>query len=398
VKRFRFRSMILTLPALLMLSSQAVGQAWPDVAQGCPHAFSSLGYASTCLYGLLADEPIHLATNRYIAPGDGTIGAVAHTTVDFSDDSAVRRLTAEAAVSDALFWKLAMGFELRPYVIGEREPFNATVVYKRLAHLTFFGLGPDTPEIPYDFAADEASVTFTKDKIITSWLRLRGEVGYDQWRISASNDPSSVKANFTDATAPGITSQPRYLKYGLTARFHTEPVNDLLTVTEHFFEDISGQGASFFESDLVVQKNIYLDEDKGLKNGTLSLRLQINLLAAIHGAIPFYLQRSIGGADIDGQETLRGFQDYRFRGTNDAVVQIEYDHVLLKDYLHGFLLFDAGQVAPSGAELLRFDSLRHDVGAGLSLFLAGDSWLRAYVAFGGGEGVHANLHFTVPVF
>jgi len=42
--------------------------------------------------------------------------------------------------------------------------------------------------------------------------------------------------------------------------------------------------------------------------------------------VPFYLQETLGGSDIDGFAALGGFADYRFRAPDLAVIQVEYDH------------------------------------------------------------------------
>jgi len=384
---------------MLLLARPATAQTpmWPDIVQYCPSAFSSLGSFTSCLYGLLEDDPVHLATNRYIAPGSGTVTAVLHGVRDFSDEEAKRQLTGEAAVSDRLFWKFRVSYELTPWRANEREPLVSSVVYRRLAHLSFFGLGPNAPDRSYDFAANELSIALTKHKILTSWARLDAAIGYDHWSIPANTDPTSVKANFTELTAPGINNQPHYVEYSAAVGIHSEPLRNILTLTGKFFEDISGTGASFFETDLVAQHDFPLGGADTETYGKLSGRVQMSFLNPIHNPVPFYMQPTLGGADINGQESLRGFQDYRFRGDDAAVAQVEYDHVMVKDYLHGFVFVDAGQVAMSAGELFRFASIRHDVGVGLSLQLQRQSWLRAYVAFGGGEGAQANLQFTMPV-
>ena len=50
--------------------------------------------------------------------------------------------------------------------------------------------------------------------------------------------------------------------------------------------------------------------------------------ASVGHAVPFYLQETIGGSDIDNQPSLRNFKDYRFRGPNLMTVQAEYDRKL----------------------------------------------------------------------
>jgi len=41
--------------------------------------------------------------------------------------------------------------------------------------------------------------------------------------------------------------------------------------------------------------------------------------------VPFYMQETLGGSDINGQPTLRGFADYRFRAPDLMLIQVEYD-------------------------------------------------------------------------
>jgi hypothetical protein len=45
-------------------------------------------------------------------------------------------------------------------------------------------------------------------------------------------------------------------------------------------------------------------------------------------AFPFYMQETLGG--IDGQPTLHGFADYRFRAPDLLLFQVEYDHRFLE--------------------------------------------------------------------
>ena len=57
---------------------------------------------------------------------------------------------------------------------------------------------------------------------------------------------------------------------------------------------------------------------------TIHNRLTISDASA-GNAVPFYLQETLGGSDIEGQPTLRGFQDYRFRAPDNVLIQVQYD-------------------------------------------------------------------------
>ena len=59
--------------------------------------------------------------------------------------------------------------------------------------------------------------------------------------------------------------------------------------------------------------------------------------------VPFYYQPTLGGSDIESNLTLRGYPDYRFRGTNLALMQIEYSKPVPAIDPVGILVFyDAG--------------------------------------------------------
>ena len=116
--------------------------------------------------------------------------------------------------------------------------------------------------------------------------------------------------------------------------------------------------------------------------------------AAFTGAgqtVPFYLQDTLGGTDREGFDTLRGFDDQRFRAPNRALVQVEF----YKDVNGWFGLFgfaDVGTVALTTGD---FGSVpwRHDYGPGLFVRAGGHVVLRAFVAFGG-EGIHPSFKFA----
>jgi len=87
--------------------------------------------------------------------------------------------------------------------------------------------------------------------------------------------------------------------------------------------------------------------------------------ASAGNAVPFYLQETIGGTDIDNQPSLRAFKDYRFRGPDLMTLQAEYDRKLCAEctpckqgvirtvcrHLGLVLAYDAGKVALRNSDL-----------------------------------------------
>jgi hypothetical protein len=114
-------------------------------------------------------------------------------------------------------------------------------------------------------------------------------------------------------------------------------------------------------------------------------------------SVPFYLQPTLGGADFEGADTLRGLVDYRLRAPNRLLTQIDFDkaianlgvkgHSIGQYGLYGF--FDAGNVSLTPSQLSA-QGLRTDVGIGVSIAVQKKIVVRAYIAFGAGEASHLN--------
>src|SRR5207248_6582259 len=118
--------------------------------------------------------------------------------------------------------------------------------------------------------------------------------------------------------------------------------------------------------------------------------------------VPFYLQDTLGGSDIDNIPTLRGFQDYRFRAPAQFYLQTQYERRLLPASKPGstpstlrsvagaigiMAFYDAGEVAIKASDL-NFGDLRQSFGFGLTFWSGNKVWFRAYVGLGSGEGSH----------
>lgn len=114
-------------------------------------------------------------------------------------------------------------------------------------------------------------------------------------------------------------------------------------------------------------------------------------------AVPFYLQPTLGGADFEGVDTLRGLVDYRLRAPSRLLAQVDFDKAVANLGINGhsigeyglYSFFDAGNVSLTPG-LLTAHGLRKDVGIGASIAVQNKIVIRAYIAFGAGEGSHLN--------
>ena len=107
--------------------------------------------------------------------------------------------------------------------------------------------------------------------------------------------------------------------------------------------------------------------------------------------VPFYFQPTLGGKDIDGTDSLRGYGDYRFRGPDRLFAQLDYRHPVWAPVgLVGF--YDVGKVALDRADL-SLDHTHHDVGVGLFFQIGGREVARVFVGFGTREPTHLHPSF-----
>lgn len=126
--------------------------------------------------------------------------------------------------------------------------------------------------------------------------------------------------------------------------------------------------------------------------GRLDLRSNFITSNAASGAqVPFYLQPTVGGSDINSQVSLRGYPDYRFRDTDATFSQVEYS-IPVRDPVGLLLFYDAGTVGPTFGSL-SWANLRQDGGAGVTFRLQGSVAAQAFVAWGAGHG--PNLGFNL---
>ena len=108
--------------------------------------------------------------------------------------------------------------------------------------------------------------------------------------------------------------------------------------------------------------------------------------------IPFYLQPTLGGDDIDANVTLRGWGDYRFRDRDAALIQAEADYIVY-DPFGVYVFYDGGTVAtnPGGLALSNF---RNDAGIGIFARIQGSIIAQTYYAWGGGNGGRWSYNFA----
>jgi hypothetical protein len=125
--------------------------------------------------------------------------------------------------------------------------------------------------------------------------------------------------------------------------------------------------------------------------GTLQINTSVTASYTEPGRlVPFYLDPTLGGIDINSDDTLRGYRDYRFRGPDAVLFQVEYRHPVWGPLgLLGF--YDLGNVAEQAGDL-SLSGMRHDLGLGIYFHAGNRELVRFYVGFGA-DGARATPRF-----
>ncbi len=232
-------------------------------------------------------------------------------------------------------------------------------------------------------------------------ISTRGEFAYNWY-----NDVSSARASFQQLTADaGLT-----LELGAVTQRHvisTEVSGFFPRAFYHLLQHYCG-GPPADPRTVVDRKKDAQERDQKRKNqeeerkqnrisfeikhddycdfGTLNLRSHLATSSTSGtNVIPFYMLPTVGGQDIDSRVSLRGFDNYRFRGRDTTFVQAEY---ALPVYgpLALLVFYDAGNAGNTLGDL-SFAHLRQDAGLGTDIRILRKTIAQLYVAGGRGHGL-----------
>ncbi len=364
----------------------------------------SLGTFKTCAADVFTAQPIHPII-RSIVPGGGT-GVGLNYTLNSPKGLWQRAFTVNGAISFRSYWVAETKVTLtHPKFGGDwntaRDAF-ATHFYVRsrgLPRMPFYGLGPHSNQAGLvDFSENDTFIGADAILPLSSWMGIGGTIEGIMPDVNGVHRPTvrSIDQYYTEATAPGLLTQPAFVHSEIFLHpHHADPFEFDYRIGYNFFQDTDSGHYSFrrFRADL--RHNIYPERSNGQphRDSVLSIRGVVSLSDKSAGnAIPFYLQETIGGSDINGDPALRGFRDYRFRGPDLLLIQAQYERRIWNVF--GILAFyDTGKVANRKSDI-NFSDLRHSFGGGVNVWLGAKVVFRAYVGLGSGEGTHP--FFGIP--
>ncbi|HEX8293446.1 MAG TPA: hypothetical protein VF570_16920, partial [Pyrinomonadaceae bacterium] len=198
-----------------------------------------------------------------------------------------------------------------------------------MPRLDYFGLGPSSGEedrAVYHYREGVVGFDISKPSSRLCWLDVGGAVeGIFPDLVTITNPTvNSVERAYDEASAPGLAAQPAYLHLAAYARLHSRRQPEARRVeylfVYHLYQDVQEHRYSFRRFDADLRNKFPVGEDNEIR-----VRGRVSLSGARAGQrVPFYLMETLGGSNVRGDDTLRGFRDYRFRDRHYALLQTEY--------------------------------------------------------------------------
>jgi hypothetical protein len=293
-------------------------------------------------------------------------------------------------------YRLASGEISAPYLFGERLAVTGRVKYLYLPQEDYYGIGADSlKDDRTNFLLEETEVGGIVRFYPRRWLTISGKVAALNPRLGSGTDSlyPSTEELFSESTAPGLNRQPNFLESGMLVEFDTrdQPGNprsgtyvSLLTVR---YGDRDDLGYEFRRGAAEVQQYFPIFDKKRV----IALRAAVNQYdPASDSSVPFYYMTPLGGKD-----SIRGFNDFRFRDLHAALFNVEYRWEAFSG-LDMALFYDTGEVGRRWKDLT-LGELRHSWGLGFRFNTYRAVFLRTEIAFNSGEGTRFYVAFSGPL-
>jgi hypothetical protein len=408
-----------------------------DITESCGWANLSTGkyWLIQCLQEAFTAYPAHLVLGT-IAPGSGTVAVGPNYTKSFPFVNSEIALSSEALISTDTSWLLqtqalmsfpALGANLSSnhglLWQGDVDAKGSVILRARVYDAKqqwFYGLGPSTSLAGNsEYSQKEVDLRAGINNPVTAWGVLGANVDFLRPRIGNPWQGVSTDTLYNDAEAPGLHSTDDFVRVEPYVALKIPPHRSLAStarISYSFYHSLGADRFSFGRlsgSDITQipllipvrpPKTVSQRSAKAnflcpsVRSGAHCSAGEVSLIERVDASYtragnvaPFYFDPTLGGQDMQGNDTLRGFGDYRFRAPNRVLLQAEYRHPIWS--VIGLVVFyDLGKVAFSPGDLT-LARLRHDIGLGLEISVANRPVMRLSIAFGSGEPAQLQPRF-----
>jgi hypothetical protein len=298
---------------------------------------------------------------------------------------------------DRIFVDLSAGVSIKGYQVAEADVrwFQAynervelwtNVRYEHFPQEDFYGMGlaaPLTAETSYDF--DSTDIMLRGLIRPARWLRFGTSFGYLRPEIGSGTDSRvpSIEALFTDAEAPGLVGDTSYLHTTLFGELDRRDIpgnptsGGFYRTSFGLWNDYTVNAFDHKRFDAVAVHHVPIAPSR---NHVLTGRLGTSYVNNETGhRVPFYFLAYVGGID-----TIRSFNEFRFKDENALWMTAEYRWRFHK-YGSVVTFLDAGKV-DSDWQDLNFTGLKKGYGFGFRAHTRTQTLARIDFGTGGGEG------------
>jgi len=323
-----------------------------------------------------------------LATGSGFAYGVGYRDRNLLSETAILDLW--AATSTRRYWATEARLTF-PKLASKRLLVETWAAHRDYPQEDFFGIGPDSAR------ANQTSYTLRSD-VVGAQAVVRplpivlagGGLEYLKPKLDRGKDGRvpSIEALFDRSTAPGLGEAVDYLRSMAFLEIdYRQPKNaregGWYRLDFSRFDDRASGRYSVNRVDTDIRQFVGFLAGRRVLAGRLFASTSDT---APGQAMPFYLMPTLGGND-----TLRGFREYRFRGPHAILTQAEYRYEIWSG-LDGALFYDAGKVANVRSDL-NFKDLETDYGFGFRFNTDNAIMFRVDAGFGSRDGKHLYIVF-----
>jgi outer membrane protein assembly factor BamA len=295
-----------------------------------------------------------------------------------------------AAASVKRYWATEARLKF-PRLASNRVHVEAWASHRDYPQENFFGLGPDSSrDDRSDYAIRTNHFGGRAGVRPVEHLLVGGGLEYLTPRLgNGQNDRfPDVTAAFRPSELPGLDTRADFLRSEAFIEVdYREPrypkKGGWYRVDFSHYDDRTAGRLTFNRIDTDLRQFV------GFLAGRRVIAARLFVSTSDTGAgqtMPFYLMPTLGGND-----TLRGFREYRFRGPHAILFQGEYRWEIWSGF-DAALFYDAGKVANRRTDL-DFENLETDYGIGFRFNTNNGIILRVDAAFGSRDGKHLYIVF-----
>lgn len=324
-----------------------------------------------------------------IGPGSGPAAGVRFRRT-FASDSLVLRGLVLGSVRRSTLIRSSLAW---PELFGGKAALRIVAEQQHAASTRFFGIAATQPRARSVYGLRSASLSASITVRPHRSVSITGSSGLVVPRVTQGRSPKieSIGYKYDYGDAPGLFLSPRYVR--TTAELMADWRNDpgyptrggQMRVAWSRYDDRSISALSFAAIDVDTVHYLPLRRDVS----TLVLRGRFMRADAMtYHRVPFYFLPSLGGND-----SLRGYADFRFKDRNAVLGTAEYRWSVRRT-LDVAVFTDAGTTGETLGRL-RHTKPEGNVGVGVRFHTNRSSTVRIDVARGR-EGVRLGASWSAP--